>query len=158
MKSFANQSSIRITSSTWTSQKTVSENSVWPSIYRSCPQLLPKILVQFQVRTRILSKITRNSVKTIRIVNQYRVMSTHELSETITRPFGNHSRAFLLSFYILFDTLWDFRQMLDPRISSYFNRFSRPEQWYSTNRYTFTIRSATIQKNNSYIHDHCVIR
>ena len=88
MKPFANQSSIRITSSTWTSQKTVSENSVWPSIYRSCPQLLPKILVQFQVRTRILSKITRNSVKTIRIVNPYRVMSTYELSETITRRLG----------------------------------------------------------------------
>ena len=45
--------------------------------------------------------------------------------ETIARPFGDHSMTILKSSNMFFDTLWDFRQMHDPRFSSYF----KPAPW-----------------------------
>ena len=79
-------------------------------------------------------------------------MTTYELFETITRPFGDHSRAFLKSSNMLFDTLWDFRQMLDPPARSYFKTIHEWAVAYVFHRGRVVAKNTEpVRKDNNFI-------
>ena len=80
------------------------------------PPATPK-LDQFRAKNRIRSKYTRTSkTKHLGFWNHIEEW----LPTRCARPFGDHSMTILKSFNMSFYTLWDFRQMHDPRFSSYF--------------------------------------